>query len=60
MKAAALRRIDEWVSRFRTELERKAAKLDDPGETEIDRVARWACDVQLWWPEDTEKEGDIR
>lgn len=60
MNAVALCRIDEWVYRFRHELERKAAKLDDPGDAEIDRVARWACDVQTWWPEDTDKEGEIR
>lgn len=59
MKAESLTRIDEWVYRFRRELEHKASKLDDPGETEIDRVARWMCDVQTWWP-DVEPVEDVR
>lgn len=58
MNAAALTRIDEWVYRFRKQLEDKCAKLDDPGEVEIDRVARWLCDVQTWWPDDANTEKD--
>lgn len=52
MKAAALTRIDEWVYRFRKELEAKCGKIEDPFPNDIDRVAIWVCDSSGWRPED--------
>lgn len=60
MNAAARTRIDEWVYRFRKELEAKASKLDDPREGEIDRVARWMCDVHTWHPDSEPAEAEKR
>lgn len=50
-------RVYEWANRFRDELCRKVAKLEQPTDTEIDRVARWMCDVHTWHPNETKSEG---
>jgi hypothetical protein len=56
MEKSTIDRIEHWSELFRTELYLKVRKLENPTETEIDRVARWLCDVHTWHPDETRKE----
>jgi hypothetical protein len=55
---ATIDRIEHWSELFRTELYLKVRKLENPTETEIDRVARWLCDVHTWHPETSSPDGN--